>query len=135
MKTLTWIALLALAGGVHAHTVWRCGTDTHPVYTDERCADGRALAAADPRTPDQVQAAQRAALAETQRAQRLVHEREAREQAQRAQGSGLIGIGQDPRDLFRKSTTLSKKKLKSSKRLGEASIWPATVRATRRARD
>lgn len=134
MNKIALVLSLALCGSLQAQTVWRCGSEGKIVYTDEPCAAGRALTATDPRTPEQVQEARRVAQSEAQQAQRLVHDREARE---RAQGSGLIGIGSGDRDLIKRSTTLAKKKAqkRGSRHLEAASTWPATARATRRTLD
>jgi hypothetical protein len=137
MNKIALVLSLALCGSLQAQTVWRCGSEGKVVYTDEPCATGRALTAADPRTPEQVQEARRVAQSEAQQAQRLVHDREARERAQAAQGSGLIGIGSGDRDLIKRSTTLAKKKAqkRGSRHLEAANTWPATARASRRTRD
>lgn len=136
MNKLALVLMLSLPAMLQAQTVWRCGSDGGVVYTDEPCAAGRALAAADTRTPEQVQEARRVAQSEAQRAQRLVHEREARERALAAQGSGLIGIGSGDRDLIKRSTTLAKKKTqkRASRHPEAASTWPATARASRQTR-
>ncbi|MDE2146670.1 MAG: DUF4124 domain-containing protein [Burkholderiales bacterium] len=64
-----------------AQTVWRCGgADGRGVsYSDRPCADGRALALADERSAEQVQAAREVAARERRLADQLTAERQQRD--------------------------------------------------------
>ena len=135
MNTFALVLGIAFCGSLQAQTIWRCSVDGRTVYTDEACAEGRSLAAGDSRTPEQVAEARRVAQGDAQRAQRMVQQRLA---AEREHGTGLIAIGSADRDLFKRSTTLSKKHKKSAKRASkhpeEASTSPSAARATRQTR-
>ena len=136
MNKLTLVLLFCLCGSLQAQTVWRCSVDGRTVYTDAPCPEGQSLASSDSRTPEQLAEARRVAQADQQRARKMVQERQARELEN---GSGLIAIGSSDRDLFKRSTTLSKKtQKKSAKRASkhpeEASTSPSAARATRQTR-
>ncbi len=93
MKLLFVSALLLLSGWAQAQgqTVWRCGPDGR-VYSDSPCAQGRQLEVGDARSAE-AQAAGRAVVAADRRlAAQMTAEREQRERARRAEGSGLAAI-------------------------------------------
>jgi len=58
---------LSLASGAIAQKVYRCGPDGR-IYQQTACADGKAVDASDPRTPEQRQAAQAVAKSEAKAA-------------------------------------------------------------------
>ena len=76
-----WLATIAVIADVDAQTVWRCGPDGR-VYSDRPCADGgRAVEVADPRSPEQLRAAQEIAARDRQLADRMAGQRRQRELA------------------------------------------------------
>lgn len=83
---------LGMMPGVFAQDlVWRCGPEGRS-YSALPCADGRAIAVADPRDEGQRVQAQGAAERESRLAQQLGQERRQREQVARAAGQGAAGI-------------------------------------------
>ena len=83
--------LIALFSGfatphAHAQTVYRCGS----TYTHTPCAEGRVVAATDPRSAAQRAEAQRVAALERQQARQMERERLAQEAAHKpAQATGF----------------------------------------------
>jgi hypothetical protein len=81
MKTsisLAFFIALASAGSLQAQTVWRCG-EGGTLYSDRACADGRPVTVADARSSTDVAEARATAAGERAFAERLVHDRMARE--------------------------------------------------------
>lgn len=72
-------------------TAWRCGAEGRS-YSDQPCAQGRAVAVADTRTPHELAQAQSVVARERALAKALVAERHEREREVAARGSGLIAI-------------------------------------------
>ncbi len=105
------LLLAAANAGAQTATVWRCGTDGRD-YREAPCAEGRAVAVADPRSAEQVDDARQVAAQERALAERLAAERRARERESRAEGGGLAGFRTTP-PLLRPQEALAKR---SSKR-------------------
>jgi hypothetical protein len=92
---LVLVGTLALALPLQAQTVWRCGPDGRS-YSDNPCADGQVVAVADSRSPADVAEGRAVAARDQQLAQQMVVERQARERAYRARGSGLAAVAPAP---------------------------------------
>ena len=70
---------------------WRCGTEVR-TYSDQPCANGRVVVAADARGANQVAQAHAVVAREKALARQLIAERHEREREAAMRGSGLIGI-------------------------------------------
>jgi hypothetical protein len=89
MKLAATLALVLFAAGAPAQTVYRCGT----TYTDAPCPEGRIVAAADPRSGAERQAAKAVVQRDHALGRELAAQREARERELRARGPGLTNVG------------------------------------------
>lgn len=67
------------AAAAPAGTVWRCGGDGRTLYSDAPCAGGRPVAAADPRSAEQVAQGRAVLAADLRRAEAMRRERLERE--------------------------------------------------------
>ena len=113
-------------------TAWRCGADGRS-YSDQPCAQGRAVAVADTRTPHDVAQAQSVVARERALAKALLAERHEREREVAARGSGLIAIKPVAAPATPRGVKEAAKKPKKSKtqRLEALSTSASTARATR----
>jgi hypothetical protein len=97
MKTLLLSLTLLLTSVVHAQSdaagtqAWRCGADGRS-YSDQPCANGRAVAVGDSRGAAERAQAQEVVARERALAKQLVAERHEREREAAQRGSGLIAI-------------------------------------------
>ena len=112
-------------------TAWRCGADGRS-YSDQPCAQGRAVAVADTRTPQDVAQAQSVVARERALAKALVAERHERERVVAARGSGLIAIKPVAAPATRAVKEAAKKPKKSKpQRLEALRTSASTARASR----
>jgi hypothetical protein len=105
MKQSTIALALLVCAVVHAQPVWRCGPAGN-VYSDSECADGRLVAAADARSPAEVQAARAVAARERALAERLAADNARNEASTRAR---LIGI-ESLNDVYRRNAEQTRRK-------------------------
>ena len=75
MKALLLLAALLITAQAHAATVWRCEAEGRVVYADTACTQGRAIDAADARTPEQVAEAREVLAADLRRAEAMRRDR------------------------------------------------------------
>jgi hypothetical protein len=93
INALLWAVLLVTASAAQAQqTVWRCGPGGTS-YSNQPCAEGRAVGVDDRRNKPDVQAARDVAASDRKLAQSMRQERLQREAEQRAQGSRESGLG------------------------------------------
>ncbi len=113
-------------------TAWRCGADGRS-YSDQPCAQGRAVAVADTRTPHDVAQAQSVVARERALAKALLAERHEREREVAARGSGLIAIKPVAAPATPRGVKEAAKKPKKSKtqRLEALGTSASTARASR----
>jgi hypothetical protein len=85
---MTCTLLLAAVPAV-AQKIYRCGPDAN-VYSQQPCADGKALDVNDPRTATQQREARSAAAQDAKRAAAMQREREQAERAQKPAAAGSL---------------------------------------------
>jgi hypothetical protein len=135
MMSIIFTLLMAVSATSFAqapsNSAWRCGTDGRS-YSDQPCAGGRQLAAADTRTPHDVAQAREVVARERALAQALVAERHEREREAAARGSGLIAIkpvaAPAPRQAPAAAKTPKKHRLEAT---GTSASTPRASRQTR----
>jgi hypothetical protein len=84
------LLVLALLAGAAQAQVYRCGPDGRS-YSQEPCADGRAVEVADPRSAQQAAQTRHSALRDAHAADELERARLNAERLAARQGPGLIG--------------------------------------------
>ena len=85
----TICTLLLAAAPAAAQKIYRCGPDAN-VYSQQPCADGKALDVNDPRTATQQREARSAAAQDAKRAEAMQREREQAERAQKPAAAGSL---------------------------------------------
>ena len=129
---LIFVSLSTLAQApASAPAAWRCGADGRS-YSDQPCTQGRAVAVADTRTPQDVAQAQSVVARERALAKALAAERHEREREVAARGSGLIAIKPVAPPAPRGVKEAAKKPKKSKpQRLEALGTSASTARASR----
>jgi hypothetical protein len=134
LLTLFIAALPCIAQAQDTPTVWRCGADGRS-YSDTPCVGGRSIEVPAARSPAEVATAQAQAEQEKRLAERLLRERQQRENV--APGTGLMGI-KNARvvELSPKATLKKKRKSRHphANPLEADGTWQATGQASRRKR-
>ena len=139
MKTLlVALSLGAAALAAQAQAVWRCGADARD-YSTTPCAEGRTVAVADARSPDQAASARQVLARDKQLARDLAAQRHELEREQAVRGSGLIAIKRAIKPVDKPAPKLDTKAPKRpskerAKPLGAGDTWTSTAPASRRTR-
>ena len=123
------LLLLPLMAAAQAQTVWRCGADGRS-YSDQPCAQGRALELPAARPAADVQAAQELAARDRRLADALTRERLQREAATR--GSGLGGFPAQTAAVKPAAKAVATHKRRQARPAADADIWQATAPVSRR---
>jgi hypothetical protein len=89
MRLVFIMALVLLAGGVQAQSVWRCQDGSRVVYQDEPCRGGRAVEAPSTRPAADEAEARRVAARERALAEKLGTERREREREPLTLAAGI----------------------------------------------